>query len=270
MYENKLVIAMTALGFTENESKLYLTLRSNAPMSGYAMAQASGVSRARTYSSLADMIAKGFVLEIPGTPILYEAVDMKDIVASAEKREKTLVDSATNALNALDTSNSRQDGIIQIYGYHENIRYLINRISLAQKSIALLIHQEEYLHVEQFLRNAVERQVHLRLIAATADNPFSPDFASELSFYDATSSVQLQQGNRWIMCTIDNNTGILAIMRDTRQSILTSTTNPQLIRLLNDNLSLYFVSQELSSTYEAPTIWANRNDDIFQLYKSML
>ena len=50
---------LTPFGFTPTETRMYATLLSFGPGTGYALAQAAGLARANAYSALEGLVAKG-------------------------------------------------------------------------------------------------------------------------------------------------------------------------------------------------------------------
>src|SRR6478736_8377880 len=64
-------IDLTPFGFTPTESKMYTTLVSFGPGTGYALAQAAGLARANAYSALEGLVAKGAARVDGGRPKRY-------------------------------------------------------------------------------------------------------------------------------------------------------------------------------------------------------
>ena len=62
---------MEVLGFTQNESKIYCSLISQYPVTGYQIAANSGVPRSAVYGLLNKMEAKGFIQNIGQKPARY-------------------------------------------------------------------------------------------------------------------------------------------------------------------------------------------------------
>lgn len=63
------------LGLTPYESKAYIALLSHGPLSPQGVNQKSGIPRPRTYDVLNSLVGKGLLMEQPGRPRMYAAVD---------------------------------------------------------------------------------------------------------------------------------------------------------------------------------------------------
>jgi len=65
------------LGLTPYESKAYVALLLHGPLSPQGVNQKSGIPRPRTYDVLNSLVGKGLLMEQPGKPRMYAAVDPK-------------------------------------------------------------------------------------------------------------------------------------------------------------------------------------------------
>ena len=63
------------LGLTPYESKAYIALLLHGPLSPRGVNQKSGIPRPRTYDVLNSLVGKGLLMEQPGRPRMYAAVD---------------------------------------------------------------------------------------------------------------------------------------------------------------------------------------------------
>ncbi len=63
------------LGLTPYESKAYIALLLYGPLSPRGVNQKSGIPRPRTYDVLNSLVGKGLLMEQPGRPRMYAAVD---------------------------------------------------------------------------------------------------------------------------------------------------------------------------------------------------
>ncbi|HET7041665.1 MAG TPA: helix-turn-helix domain-containing protein, partial [Gemmatimonadales bacterium] len=62
---------LTPFGFTPTETRMYATLVSFGPGTGYALAQAAGLARANAYSALEGLVSKGAARVDGGRPKRY-------------------------------------------------------------------------------------------------------------------------------------------------------------------------------------------------------
>jgi len=73
--EKLIEILNEELGLTPYESKAYMALLLHGPLSPRGVNQKSGIPRPRTYDVLNSLAGKGLLMEQPGRPRMYAAVD---------------------------------------------------------------------------------------------------------------------------------------------------------------------------------------------------
>ena len=69
--ERKVLSAMTELGFTKSESKVYTALLKKQPATGYELAASSGVPRSAIYNILKKLESGGLINAIQDKPARY-------------------------------------------------------------------------------------------------------------------------------------------------------------------------------------------------------
>jgi len=78
MSENKeklIELLNEELGLTPYESKAYIAVLQHGPLSPNGVNQKSGIPRPRTYDVLNSLVGKGLLMEQPGRPPMYAAID---------------------------------------------------------------------------------------------------------------------------------------------------------------------------------------------------
>ena len=100
MYDKKLLDTLISIGFTQNGAKAYMVLLEEAPLSGYAVALRSGVTRARIYDALNRLEELGCVRARPGRPVTYIPVPIKEIVSAQREREQTRLEAAEREITS--------------------------------------------------------------------------------------------------------------------------------------------------------------------------
>ena len=97
---------MQELGFTEYEAKAYLALLDESPLSGYKVAQGSGVPRSKIYEVLGGLVRRGAVLVNHGEPVQYAPLPPKELIS---RRRREMEDSLTAAEDSLEQYAQNQD-----------------------------------------------------------------------------------------------------------------------------------------------------------------
>lgn len=77
--------ALTALGFTETEARIYCELLRGGPATGYRLAQAVGKAPANTYQALSVLAQKGAVLIDEGDTKTHRAAPPEELLAGLKR-----------------------------------------------------------------------------------------------------------------------------------------------------------------------------------------
>ncbi len=92
----KLILALTALGLTQNESRAYLAILSTNDATASEAAANAGVPRPKIYEALANLESRGFCRSVGGQVRRYAAVDpesaLRNWIRHREEERKILAD----------------------------------------------------------------------------------------------------------------------------------------------------------------------------------
>lgn len=81
----ELITALKNIGFTQQESIIYITLCKHGELTGYEAAKLSGISRSNAYAALSSLVDKGSAYIIEGTSIKYIAVTKDELINNATR-----------------------------------------------------------------------------------------------------------------------------------------------------------------------------------------
>jgi len=99
------------LGLTPYESKAYIALLLHGPLSPQGVNQKSGIPRPRTYDVLNSLVGKGLLMEQPGRPTMYAAVDprvgMEKMMMEVERKMLRQLEERRKVAERLSFSLSR-------------------------------------------------------------------------------------------------------------------------------------------------------------------
>lgn len=217
--------AVKELGFTEYEAKVYVALLDESPLSGYKVAQGSGVPRSKVYEVLGGLVSRGAVLINHGEPVQYAPLPPGALIS---RRRREMEDSLTAAENKLERylSNSASRGVIwDIKGREEILDRARDLAGRAERSILLEIWQEDSPELGGALADAAKRGVEVGVVAyGEPDYPFA-----RVYYHDLVDEVTRGLGARWIVLSVDMQeivTGILSLGEDSRAAW---TTHPGLV-----------------------------------------
>lgn len=197
MTNRRLLSALLAMGFTQNTAKTYMALLDASPLSGYAIARKSGVTRARTYDALERLVEQGYVRAKPGRPVTYTPISIAEIAAKQRAAESQNIQRADDALSRIKAKREPLDSLVCITGYDTILQSILDGIDQAKEIIFLYIRKEEYEYLCPKLREAAGRGVKIYAVFAVEQtDDIICGFASDCTYIQRLHSEQARQGNR--------------------------------------------------------------------------
>jgi len=114
MTENKeklIELLNEELGLTPYESKAYIAVLLHGPLSPNGVNQKSGIPRPRTYDVLNSLVGKGLLMEQPGRPAMYAAVDpragLEKMITDLERKLMRQLEEKRKTAEKLSSSLSK-------------------------------------------------------------------------------------------------------------------------------------------------------------------
>ncbi|MGF1471664.1 MAG: TrmB family transcriptional regulator [Rubrobacteraceae bacterium] len=213
------------LGFTEYEAKAYLALLDQSPLSGYKVAQSSGVPRSKIYEVLGGLVRRGAVLVNHGEPVRYAPLPPKELIS---RRRREMEESLTTAEESLGRYAESQDsrGVIwDIKGREEILERVREVVGRAERSVLVEIWEEDAPELREPLSAAAGRGIEVGVVAyGEPDYPFA-----RVYYHDLVDEITRGLGARWIVLSADMRevvTGILSLGENSRAAW---TTHPGLV-----------------------------------------
>ncbi|MCT4596987.1 MAG: TrmB family transcriptional regulator [Vallitalea sp.] len=93
-----LINALKKLGFTQQESIIYITLCKHGELTGYEAAKLSGISRSNAYAALSSLVDKGSAYVIEETSVKYVAVSREELIKNATRDFNNNIEIIENSL----------------------------------------------------------------------------------------------------------------------------------------------------------------------------
>ena len=159
-------IDLTPFGFTPTESKMYTTLVSFGPGTGYALAQAAGLARANAYSALEGLVTKGAARVDGGRPKRYRPETGAALLARIGDRQTAALDHLGAALSAIGAPEG--PSIVELESARACWQTLSRDIARANGRVWLCAPPEAYVTLAPVLRRAVGAVADTVLIATGA------------------------------------------------------------------------------------------------------
>jgi sugar-specific transcriptional regulator TrmB len=157
------VIDLTPFGFTPTESKMYTTLVSFGPGTGYALAQAAGLARANAYSALEGLVTKGAARVDGGRPKRYRPETGAALLTRVGDRQTAALDHLSAALSSIGAPEG--PAIVELESARACWQTLSRDIARANSRVWLCAPPEAYVTLAPVLRRAVGAVADTILVA---------------------------------------------------------------------------------------------------------
>lgn len=194
MKENMLDI-LKNLNFTEYESKAYLALLQESPLTGYAVAKKSGVPRSKIYEVLESLVIRGDVFVSHGNTPQYVPVPAKELIKNRRLKAEEHFDQAEKYFEKFEQTANDRENIWNITGRSEILEKVKACILSAKKRILLEIWKEDFKEIEAELKQAAEQGVIVTIIAY---GDIVSDFAN-VYLHDMSSEITEEYDGRWLV-----------------------------------------------------------------------
>src|SRR5574337_239513 len=105
------------LGFSEYETKAYITLLKAHPLNGYSVAKTSGIPRANVYAVLQKLEERGAIYALgTETGTSYSPISPRDLIQRLSSHITSVLDKAERALHEVATP-VEQHYVHNVHGY---------------------------------------------------------------------------------------------------------------------------------------------------------
>ena len=165
MIENENYKFLLEIGFTLNESKVYLTLLQNRYLNGYEISKLSNVSRSLVYNVIDRLVAKGFVLKSEGQINYYCALPYDKVIEKIRNDNINKLNVAREKLKNYSRIENESEYIFNIKGIDEFFSKANDLILNAEKEISISIWKEDFPKIEESLSIAAKRGVKVYIFS---------------------------------------------------------------------------------------------------------
>ena len=220
-----LVRDVQELGLGEYEAKAYLALLDESPVSGYKVAQNSGVPRSKIYEVLNGLARRGVVLVNHGEPVRYAPLPPKELVSRRRQELEESVGVAERGLERYVSSATSRGVIWDITGREEIFERAREVARGAERSVLAEIWQEDAHELRVALSEAAGRGVEVSVVAYG-----EPEYAfARVYYHDLVDEVTSGLGARWIVVSADMREVVTGIVSLGDESRAAWTTHPGLV-----------------------------------------
>ncbi len=253
---DELILKLRLLGFTENESKVFIALIKGRLLTAAEASKSSGVHRTDVYTILKSFVEKGYCNEIETNSILrYEIIDPEVILGKLQlnlEREKEKKAKAYNetfrALKPLYNSNSDRPSnsnieLIRGYNKQREIKFY-DLLKNAKKEILFMI------RLELFLSDEVDD------MAAK----FVKSGGVIKSIYEVHGGLKIKRGDKWSKAGPADLVKIFSKFEDYGEKLrITSDKIPNYTIIDREVVFMNVADKSVPRYNEADIIIRNRN-----------
>lgn len=274
---NQLIIEnMKQLGMTEYEIKVYLTLLSHHPSTGYNISKLSGVPRSRVYEVLDGLSKKQLVFETTANDkTTYVPLEPSLLMKMLKNNFNNIIDQVDVYTQRLYHSGDQTFDAKILKGRDEVIAILIMLIQEAQTRIALSIWEEELLELKEVIERARERGVAIRGIYFGREK-----IVDDLVTHRRVDRYLAEKDERYLIAIVDDSEMISGVISRGNETRATWTKDRDDIDISDDYIAHdvmvnVYASQlegKVLETYEASLDairkdYFNYSDEVFKQFK---
>lgn len=166
MSKLKIIESLKMNGFTEYESKVYISLLESHPLNGNMIALSSGVPGPKVYETLRRMEDKGFVYSVSGVNKAnskrYSPIPYKDLLKMFEEEFQDNYKLLEKEFEVIGRSgNLEWTELFHINGYEPSLQAIKEEIDSAENQILLSGWSKDVNHIYENLKNANESGVEV-------------------------------------------------------------------------------------------------------------
>lgn len=152
------VAALSALGFSLNESRAYGALLQESPATGYEVGVRAQIPRSAVYGVLRRLVQAGAARAIAGTPERFAPAPADELIALLKKRFDASTSSLEEAIARIDTKPRPPDAFT-VTGYDRVLEEAERVIRSAQERLVVSGWPREIALLVPELKKAVKRKV---------------------------------------------------------------------------------------------------------------
>ena len=200
------------LGLTEYESKIISALAFKGPSSATELSTASTVPRTRAYDILNALIHKGWIVEKPGRPVLYELIDFEKTLSSiisskkAELEEIAEVSKKNIAEMKSLQEEAPEEAPTELFLGKDSALNKMRQLLRSVKKFAIFDDVEPYV-----IDLIADELKDLKDKGVTVEALLTPDLAQKLRKYRKTISIRSEKGPKASSGLISTDKGFLKV-----------------------------------------------------------
>jgi HTH-type transcriptional regulator, sugar sensing transcriptional regulator len=214
--------ALTEIGFTEYEAKVYLALLRENPANGYQISKKSGVPRSMVYEALGRLSTRGAVLEtIEDRATLYRPLPPEMLLDRHQKEHKRLLTELREGLQTLYTA-PEEEHVWSFSGRQTVHAYATQMIREAESELYMVLNDADLLALHETIAEANGRGVAIGTLL-TGKGRLEYGQTS----YHSQSESEIQEMANTLIVVADNREALIASTGS--EATASTTTNRKVV-----------------------------------------
>lgn len=233
MADSDVVGALTALGFSLNESRAYTALLQESPATGYEVGVRAQIPRSAVYGVLRRLVKAGAARSIAGTPERFAPAPAEELLVLLRKRFDTSASTLEEAVRSLDSTPPTPDAF-SVRGYERILEEAERLVHGAQSRLVVSGWPREITLLLPEFRKAAKRKVYL-VVFSHAELPKLP--GESFSYGLPEASLEQFWKHRLVVVADDSRTLIGATEKSEKDNAVVSET-PAIAEIATSQVAL--------------------------------
>jgi sugar-specific transcriptional regulator TrmB len=230
---------LRALGFTEYEAKVYLTLLRINPATGYELSKRSGVPRSMVYEALGRLEGRGAVLKaVEQRSTLYRPVPPEVLIDRFAQDYNRHIQKLREGLAGLYDA-PEEDRLWSISDRESILSYAAQMIRQAGEEILFILSDRDLEALRQEIEAACQRGLNIQALL-TGEGDLKCD---QVARHPPLES-ELQQLTDMLVVVADGHTVLIAASAD-RRPTATVASNPNLVMIARQFIWMELFAQRI-------------------------
>ena len=230
---NNLQSLLKEFGLTSNAAKAYIALLRKNPSTGYEISGQADIPRSAIYNVLAKLVNMGLVSSVGKDPRRYIPLPASSLVDLLHKKHNKRMDDLKDAIEEVDPNDEAFD-FWHLHGYGNMIEKAKEMIDLSNEQIVLSAWNREIEEINDELKKASSRQVHITLFSFTKISKK----IGELVSYDIDENKLRKVWKPKMILVVDKKFTMMGSARKHDDSRSIFTENQAITEIATDHLIL--------------------------------
>jgi len=227
MSDEPLALLSQLIGLTGYETKAYLGLLQQHPVTGYELSKVCGVPQSKIYETLKRLEMKGMAVRVAGQTAQYIPLSTDQLVHRIRQDCQEKIDKVDQLFRSFQNAKS-SDYVWNL----KTLPIIMNKadelVNLARVSLCISIWAEDFARFERALRRAAYRKVKILIVShEEIDFPLG-----ECIHHQAEEDVLADRGRELVVCADDKIVLVSCTSGEEPQGVWTA--NVSLVKIIKE------------------------------------